>query len=319
MKLLKSNSGFSLASILVGVGIISIVALGIAAAVTGGIDGMSHMRNVALAEDVSGLVSGMMGDPDYCALHFRNKTVGNTLPAVIDNNVVFRDVTPAGTLGPNEIIRAGKKYQNVLNVESITLNIDNSLGANRYLGSVKMTLKGNTGYNLYFNRSIPLQIATDAARNITACSRASEVVHGTTVGVWSDNCNDFAAKGWPSKDACMKDGRWHLAYSHTASGAPTLGTLNGLIALIEQGPEVKVRLPAGGFAPGIDGFYESCVSTIRNAGKLACLSNSRQGIPDWNTPVMKGISGVVYFSTGQLVYREPSDSVQVPMQWWVKF
>lgn len=319
MRIFQSNAGFSLASVLVGVGIASFVVLGIAAAVTGGIDGMSHMRNVALAEDVSGLVSGMMGDPDYCALHFKGKKVGPTLPSLIDNKVVFKDVTAAGTLGSNEIISAGKKYQNVLQVESISLSADNLIGPNRYLGSVKMALKGNTGYSLYFNRNIPLQIATDAAGNISACSRASEVVHGTTVGVWSDTCADFASKGWPSKDACLKDGRWHMAYSHTATGAPTYGTLNGLIALIEQGPEVKVRLPAGGFAPGIDGFYESCVSTIRNAGKLACLSSSREGIPDWNTPIMKGISGVVYFSTGQLVYREPSDSVKVPMQWWVKF
>jgi hypothetical protein len=319
MRGLKSSAGFSLASVLVGVGVISVVALGIAATVTGGIDGMSHMRNVALAEDISGLVSGMLGDPDYCALHFKGKKISGALPSVIDKDVVFKDVTPAGTLGSNEIIKAGKKYQNVLQVESITLSADNSLGANRYLGSVKFNLKGNTGYNLYFNRSIPLQIATDTSGNITACSRASEVVHGSQQGVWSDNCNDFAAKGWPSKDACLKDGRWHLAYSHNASGTPTLGNINTLIGYIEEGAEVKVRLPAGGFAPGIDGFYESCVSTIRNAGKLACLSSSRQAVPDWNTPVIKEVGGVVYFSNGMLVYKEPSDMVRVPMQWYVKF
>lgn len=315
----KSNAGFSLASVLVGVGIVSVVALGIAAAVTGGIDGMSHMRNVALAEDVSGLVSGMMGDPDYCALHFRGKKVGNTLPSIVDDKVVFKDVSPTGTLGTNEIISAGKKYQNVLQVESISLSVDNSLGANRYLGSVKLNLKGNTGYNLYFNRSIPLQIATDSARNITACSRASEVVHGTTQGVWSDNCSDFAAKGWPSKEACMKDGRWHLVYSHSATGAATYGTLSSLIQLIEQGPEVKVAIPAGAWAPNIDGHYEHCISTIRLDTKLACLTTAREAIPDWNTPVIKGVPGVVYFSTGMLVYREPSDKVNVPLSWYVKF
>ena len=319
MRGFKSNAGFSLASVLVGVGIVSVVALAIAATVTRGIDGMSHMRNVALAEDISGLVSGMLGDPDYCALHFKGKKIAGALPATIDKNVVFKDVTPAGTLGNNEIITAGKKYQNVLQVESIVLSADNTLGANRYLGSVKMSLKGSTGYNLYFNRSIPLQIATDPGGNITACSRASEVAHGSQQGVWSENCADFAAKGWPSKDACMKDGRWHMAYSHTAGGAPTFSNVNTLIGYIEEGAQVKVRLPPGGFAPGIDGFYESCVSTIRYSGKLACLSSSRVGIPDWNTPVIAGIGGGVYFTTGMLVYKEPSSSVNAPMQWYVKF
>lgn len=212
---LTQNAGFSLASVLIGVGVASIVGLGIAAAVSGGIDGMSHMRNVALAEDISGLVSGLMGDPDYCAMHFAGKKVGPILPAVVEQNVVFKDVAASGALGSNEILKAGASYQNVLKVESISLNAEHSLGARRYLGSVKLSLKGNTGYNLYFNRSVPLQIATDASGTITACARASEVVHGTTQGVWSDTCNDFAAKGWPTP---TKDGPPRMPASKVAGG-----------------------------------------------------------------------------------------------------
>lgn len=319
MKVARSNTGFSLASVLVGVAIISIVGLGIAAAVSGGIDGMSHMRNVALAEDVSGLVSGMMGDPDYCAMHFAGKKIGPNLPSVIEKDVVFKDVAASGAMGSNEILKAGTKYQNVLKVESISLNAEHSLGARRYLGSVKLSLKGNTGYNLYFNRSVPLQIATDTTGNITACARAAEVVHGTTQGVWSDTCNDFAAKGWPTKDACIKDGRWHRLYSHNSNGIPTFGTMNGLVNYINEGAEVKIGIPAGSFLATADGYFEKCTSTIRDNGKLLCLGTARMGVPDWDTPIIRGVFGVVFFSTGLLVYDAPSTSVRVSLDWYVKF
>ena len=126
-------------------------------------------------------------------------------------------------------------------------------------------------------------------------------------------------QGWPTKDACIKGGRWHLLYSHNSNGVPTFGTLNGLINYIDQGAEVKIGIPPGGFLPTTDGFSEKCTSTIRDNGKLLCLSSSRMAVPNWSTPVIKGIFGVVFFSTGLLVYEAPSTTLQVPMNWYVRF
>ncbi len=313
------RKGFTLIGVLLAVGVVSLVAMGISVAVTNGVDGMSHMRNVALAEDVSGLVSGLMGDPDYCRAHFGGQTIGSTLPSVIASSVVFKEISSGGTLGAGDIIKPGTKYQNVLEVQSISLKAENVIGPHRYLGSLNLTLKGNTGYGLYFNRSIPLQIATDMAGKITDCSRAAEVVHGTTQGVWSETCDDFAAKGWPAKDSCLKDGRWHKVYSHTSTGTPTYGSMSALIKDIDEGADVKVSIPAGGFVGTADAHSERCVSTIRDNGMLLCLGSARLGVTDWVTPVSDATGGVVYYSTGRLIYHAPSTVVNVPLNWHVKF
>ncbi len=303
--------------VLMAAGLASIIALGIATAVTSGVDGVSHMRNIALAEDVTGLVSGLMGDPDYCRVHFAGTLVGTALPAVIKPSVVFKDINPGGTLGSTNIISPGMKYQNVLEVTSITLNIDNTLGAGRYLGSVRIALKGNTGYNLNFNRSIPLQIATDPGGKITACSRASEVVHGTTQGAWSDTCTDFAAKGWPSKDACLKDGRWHLVFQNTSTGAITRGSLSEMEGFSSQGAIFRIQAPPGSYGFGAN--HELCQSFAVHGSDMVCIGGARTGVPDWTQKTIGSVSAAVWFSNGKLVIEAPNTHVYVGMDWYAKF
>lgn len=321
-----STKGFSLVSVLVGVGIVSIMALGIAMTVGNGIDGMSHMRNSALAEDITGLVSGMMGDPDYCLLQFKGANIGSTLPSVIVSNVSLKDVAPSGTLGTNVIVGTGKKYQNVLQVDSISLNVENMIGPNRYLGSVKLSLKGNTGYNLYFNRSIPLHIATDMTGKITACGRAAEVAHGTTQGVWSETCADFAAKGWPSKDACLKDGRWHKVFENSAGGGVIFGSRIAVRDLVREGAQVGVSV--GVPNPYFGASFDLCASIVVSndtTSNLECLTHVRSGGGDWDTSTA-GASrdNAGYFSDGTVVIRNEgppatTGKFKVPLVWRARF
>ena len=66
MDSLRSQGGFTLIQAMIGVAISAITAVGIAAAVSNGIDGLSHSRNFNLAEDLSLFVAGVMGDPKSC-------------------------------------------------------------------------------------------------------------------------------------------------------------------------------------------------------------------------------------------------------------
>lgn len=317
MDLVRSQRGFTLVQAMIAVAISAITAVGIAAAVSNGIDGLSHSRNFNLAEDLSLFVAGVMGDPNYCATHFAGKTISDPLPSIVDDKVVFKDITQGGTLGTNILLQAGSKYQNILLVESVQLQVDNMIGPQRYLGSIVVSLKGNTGYNLNFQRTIPLNISTNSAKKIVSCGRLSEPSHGTTVGVWSLTCDDFASKGWPSRDACIKDGRWHLVFQVTASGSVTRGSLDEMISLTNDGGTFRVQVQPGtlGFRAG----YDLCSGLAVIGNDMACLVNARPGVPDWNTKHISAPGSVVYFSNGKLVYTAPNENVFIPIDWFVKF
>lgn len=317
MDLLRSRTGFTLVSAIMAVAISAVTAMGIAAAVSNGMDGLSHSRNFNLAEDLSLFVAGVMGDPNYCAIHFAGKTISEPLPSIIDDKVVFRDITPGGVLGSNVLLQAGNKYQNILLVESVQLQVDNMIGPNRYLGSIVVSLKGNTGYNLNFKRTIPLNIATNSAKKIVSCGRLSEPSQGTTEGIWSLTCDDFAAKGWPTRDACIKDGRWHLIFQATAGGSITRGSLEEMITLANEGGMFRIQVQPGtlGFRAG----YDLCSGLAVIGNDIACLVTARSGVPDWNTKHISPPVSVVYFSNGKLVFGAPNDNVFVPLDWFVKF
>lgn len=179
-------------------------------------------------------------------------------------------------------------------------------------------MKGSTGYGLHFSRSIPLQIATDNNKKIESCSRITDNPQGTTVGIWSDNCSDFAAKGWASKDSCVKDGRWHHVYTNDDNGIGKSEDFEKIVDYIHQGAVVRVGIPPE-TGLGHDALSELCVSTARQYGKLVCLGGARGGVPDWHKPEVSGVGGVVFFSDGRLVYNYPSSVVRVSMKWYVKF
>jgi len=170
---LSNIKGFSLLETMLAVAISSVIALSITYAVVGSLDGMSHVKNLSLAEEASQLMSGILVDSNYCGLHFNGKTVPLAMGTVFEPNVVFKEMATPTSLGPNTIFGAGTKYQNVLLINSMKLLVESKISAQRYIGSIQVDYKANTGLQSQFSRKVNLILETDAARKITSCSHSS--------------------------------------------------------------------------------------------------------------------------------------------------
>lgn len=154
------------------IGISSMIALGTTYAVVTSMNGMSHIKNMNLAEDSIQLISGMLTDSNYCSLHFRGLTVPTSMNTVIESHVILKDMSSPTTLGTTEIFKEGQKYQNSLEISSIKLFVESKVGANRFTGTIKVTYKGTSGMINHFTRSTSLFITTDASSKITDCSQS---------------------------------------------------------------------------------------------------------------------------------------------------
>lgn len=193
-KFSRGSSGFSLVETLVVIGLSSIITLSVTYALVSSIDGMSHIKNLNLAEDAAQLVSGMLYDPNYCGLHFNGKTVPATMGTVIESNVIFKDMLTAASLGTTELFKAGQNYQRALVVNKISLSVESKVGTNRYIGALTMDFKSavQNGMVSQFARTVHLFMQTDAASKIINCSQsanssvvASQYVRGQMYG----NCH----------------------------------------------------------------------------------------------------------------------------------
>ena len=194
----KNNKGFSLVETLISIGISSIIALSSTYALVTSMEGMSHMKNMNLAEDAVQLVSGMLTDSNYCGLHFNGKSVPSSMGRVIEPDVVFKDMATATSLGSTDIFKAGQKYQNSLPITSVKLYVDSKIGTNRYIGSVRVEFKGSAGMVNQFTRSASVFLKTDAASKIIGCSQiqtssatASQYVRGQMYGNCKQDLNEL--------------------------------------------------------------------------------------------------------------------------------
>lgn len=314
-----NSKGFSLMQAMVSVGIGSLVTLGIAAAVANGMEGLSHSKNANIAEDLTVQISGMMGDPNYCSAHFGGIVISGGLPKKIADNVVLKNIEANGSLGSESIVQVGRAYQNSLTVESLSLNVSHMLGANRYLGYLALSAKSKSGTGIVFNRQVPIHISTDTAGRLVSCSRMSEPTQGTSQGVYSRTCLDFAAKGWPSKEACLQDGRWHLVYGNGAGGGTNFGRIKDLEDAIEEGAEIKALYNNKKNSEICQSVYRSdigsrpiyCLGGVRFAGEAI--------------PYLK--SSAARVGTNGSIYCQPLDSPNVnecpgvtsAVDWLVKY
>lgn len=104
-------------------------------------------------------------------------------------------------------------------------------------------------------------------------------------GSYSEKCDDYAAKGWSSKEECLKDGGWHLVVEVPAGGGtPTTGSVDDLYRHIEAGTDVKVIIPeqrlyANGSALNIVmSGNEECQQVYRSqkgSRPIYCLTSAR--------------------------------------------
>lgn len=185
----NNNKGLSLVEVIVSIGISSMIALSTTYALVTSMNGMSHVKNMNLAEESIQLISGVLTDSNYCSLHFNGLTVPTTMDSVIQSSVVLKDMTSPTSLGTTEIFKEGMKYQNTLEISSAKLYVDSKVGATRFIGSVRVTYKGTSGMVSHFSRSASLFITTDATSKIIDCSQslnssavASQYVRGQIYG-----------------------------------------------------------------------------------------------------------------------------------------
>lgn len=68
--------------------------------------------------------------------------------------------------------------------------------------------------------------------------------------MYSATCEDWAESGFPSKESCITDGRWHLVYQNDADGNTIGGSIKDLKRHAANGADVKNATadasPAGG-------------------------------------------------------------------------
>lgn len=110
---------------------------------------------------------------------------------------------------------------------------------------------------------------------------------GSGGGTYSEKCDDFAAKGWSSKEECLKDGNWHVVVEVPAGGGvPTTGSVDELERHVQAGTDVKVIIPEqalflNGSALNITmSGNEECQQVYRSqAGSrpIYCLTTARFG------------------------------------------
>ncbi|HPI40612.1 MAG TPA: prepilin-type N-terminal cleavage/methylation domain-containing protein [Pseudobdellovibrionaceae bacterium] len=318
----NKQNGFSMISVIVAAGIFSVISLGLAYAIGNALKGASHLRNVEIVDSVSDLIGGLAGDPDYCSLLFNGTDISGPFPKTIKSDVQFYELLSTGTLGANKIIGQGQLFENFIKIENLDLVVDNLFGSGRYLGSIVIKMKANTGYNLFFTRKVPLMISTDSTSKVSNCSTSFKNTLGARMGSFSETCTDFASTGWSSKNSCLQDGRWHMVFSHNAAGAPTFGTENDLVSHIDAGAAVRIGLPPGTF--GLDGFYQLCETTTRQGTKLVCLWGPRPEVPNWAISQIGPYKAGAAFTNGELYWSGKPDAptgpdVNTKLNWLIKY
>lgn len=310
--------GFSLAQTMVGVGVASVIALGVAASISSAIEGNAQQRAFNSAEEATNLISGLLGDSDFCSKNFSGKSIPTSLPGIAANDVSLKIVDQFGNLGTDVIIGINEKFQTVLTVKSLSLQVQQSLGPNRYIGSLNAEFISTTKASNRFFREIPMFISTTTTGQIERCGKYSQPAYGTNIGIYSITCDDFATRGWSSKDQCLQDGRWHLVYSHTSAGATTFGSKANLIDHLRNGANVKA-----GFTPGTFGFlggYEVCTAIVADGGSghIGCMGTPRRGINPFNPPTITNEQNAVYFSTG-LVSIAGGGNANGGLSWYIQY
>lgn len=326
-----NRKGFSLVESIISIGIASIVSLSITYAVVSSLDGLSHQRNFTLVEEAQSLISGMMGDPNYCGLHFNGNTIATPLPIVAISGVELKDMTSSSTLGTNKLFAVGQSYQNTLLLTDFKLVIENTAGPNRFLGNLVLTFKASTGYNAYFSRKVPLSITTDSSNKINSCSRSLQPSMGPVQGIFSVDCSDFSAKGWASKNQCLQDGKWHKVFVNDSAGNATFGSVDDLDSHVNQGAAVRIGIVKG--FVGWDSSYSLCNEYGRYSGGNNpthagfCMVGSSTGseAPFNLEDKISKLAGKTALTTGvvflESTYSSPSNpfGARIPFEWWIKY
>ncbi|QQR68234.1 MAG: hypothetical protein IPI58_05070 [Alphaproteobacteria bacterium] len=118
----------------------------------------------------------------------------------------------------------------------------------------------------------------DDKQNIIACLLTGKTAP-ENVQEWKDmantdknisyslTCEDWKDSGFSSKDACIKDGRWHLVYINDDNGKTTFGSLKEFKSYTDQGADVKNN--------DYNGDSHICQTVVWKGNLVHCLDGVR--------------------------------------------
>lgn len=312
------SAGFALIQILVASVIIAVVALGVATTLFSGFRGVANNRNVNAADDIADRFTALLESESFCSAQFKGIAVPASLPAIVKSNFNLKKLSASGDLTSDAIFEENQYAQGLVKISKTELSIDYFIGVNKYVGSLIITMNADTGKLTTLSRAINLILRTDGSGNIKTCSRVNaHSVDSFEPGDFSVTCYDFLAKGWSSRDDCLKDGRWHLVYSIDNNGDTLIGSSGEFLSYIRAGAVAKVGVKED----SVD-KYELCQVINRNLSKqdeLSCITSTRTNENKWigSTRRVRGIDGVVYMNDGNSYTR--TETKKNATNWYIKF
>lgn len=319
------NNGFAVSQILIALLMSLIVIYGVMAALEQGNRHTSHSRYLALADEAADFVAALLVSPNYCSINLKDLRVSPDIPSNVAKNLTFKELTTNGTLAERTIIGVGSQFKNILKISSLDLNIDHQVGPQRYLASISIGITGaNTGYFNHIERSISLFVTTNSAGLINGCSRLNyQTFSGKGSGEFSKTCDDFAAKGWPSKETCLRDGRWHLVYVNQAGSSDSLygSAIEFAQYVIEGADSHIIGLTPEGSMTGSHRCQGIEVRSAANRSSFACHEPYRIEMIDWERKPtsFKSLHGATWFNSGYTNKPGWGSPEPIGVEWYVRF
>lgn len=322
MELIIDKKGLTILELIISVAIVAFLSLAMGTTMLDGLSGARKIQVFNQADEISNQIGYLLKDPIFCTGHFSKVQIPKNIP---EKNVVkdihFKELKSDGTLDNKTIIKVGDTFDNKLQVSSIRLSVDSMAANQRYLGSVNFGYK-ETGKNVVFERSVPVILSTDSNRNIVYCGRLQKKDYREEIiKEYTADCADYSARGWPSKEDCMKDGRWHIVFQQNAGQHLPRKYKDEFLNHIANGAEARVGIRD---SDGVIIAYESCnhISTdsTNHPNMILCLTGARSGVNNWETHNSQKLrGGVVYFNDGSAHAPGWSAVRSMGLVWYVKY
>lgn len=160
-------------------------------------------------------------------------TVNTGANQILQSNVDIRPIKASGELETQSIIKVGSEIDNVI-VDALGLVLTGKVSSSIYIGDLRFRFKQKSQGGVPLKNTIKIFMFKDLVTNkVTNCSKVSNSVNsasgGSSKGEYSPTCEDYMAKGWSNKDACMQDGCVHIAFEVNPDNcAPVSGSLDDL-------------------------------------------------------------------------------------------
>lgn len=143
---------------------------------------------------------------------------------------------------------------------------------------------------------------------------------------YSERCDEvsnngdlsWSEAGFPSREACITDGNWHVIYENSDSGYVLSGSLAELEYRISKGAEFRVITPTYGGGENCQQIYRSvqgssviyCLSSLRFAGETGSV---------YHGSVRYGSDGSVFCNDSPRPYQNSCAGFSTSMKWLARY